>query len=52
MMPDTYDGLVRLMQGVGFPVAVAAFVLIRLDKAMRDLTREVHDLLVFLKTRP
>lgn len=41
----TPDELIRLAQGVGFPVAVAAFVLVRLERRLREL----HDALVQLR---
>jgi hypothetical protein len=36
--------LVRLFQAVGFPAAVAGFVLWRLDQALRELARGVNEL--------
>jgi len=43
------DAAIRFIQGVGFPAVVAVFVLWRLDKAMRELVKEVHELTMYLK---
>jgi len=52
MTPPDLDTIIKLIQGVGFPVAVAMFVLVRLDRSVRDLTKAINELILFLKARP
>jgi len=36
--PDRYDLIVRFVRELGFPIAVAAYLLIRLDYLLRENT--------------
>lgn len=51
MSDSEIDTILRFVQGVGFPAVVALFVLWRLDAAMRALTKEIHELTLYLKSR-
>jgi hypothetical protein len=51
MTPEALDLWIKAIQGVGFPVIVAVFVLWRLDTSMRALTKEVHELTTFLRSK-
>jgi hypothetical protein len=43
------DGeLLRWVQAVGFPAAIAAFVLLRLERRLADLARALTELRVWL----
>ena len=41
MNDQTIDIIIRLVNGVGFPIAVAAFVLIRMENTLNKLTDAV-----------
>ena len=43
------DTLIKLVQGLGFPVFVAAYLLIVMSKNLRENTQALHDLKVFLE---
>ena len=45
------DDFVKLIQGVGFPAAIAFFVLWRLDGSMHEMIREVRFLRMVLLKR-
>jgi len=47
----TLDGAARFISAVGFPIAVAAFLLIRVDPAIRALTAAVTLLRADLRAR-
>jgi hypothetical protein len=38
------DDIIKFIQAVGFPIAVAAYVLIRLEKTQAELIRAVNAL--------
>jgi hypothetical protein len=40
--------LLRWVQGVGFPAAIAVFVLVRLERRLAELARAVTELRVWL----
>lgn len=40
----TFDELVKFIQGIGFPSAVAFFVLWKLDASLRDVRDEIREL--------
>jgi hypothetical protein len=39
-----YDELVKLISNVGFPAAVSIYLLVRLDKRLEDLTKDLSKL--------
>lgn len=48
---DNVDSFIRIIQGVGFPAAVAAFVLVRLEKRLietREAVTRLSDALIRL----
>lgn len=47
--PSNLPELAGFIRDVGFPIAVSAFVLIRIEPAMRDLTRVVTKLEAILE---
>lgn len=50
--PSTPGELYGFIRDVGFPIAVAAFVLVRMEPALRELTRVVTKLEAILEDRP
>ena len=48
MNPDPLIGIVELLarfiKDIGFPVFIAVYLLVRVDPALRELTRVVHSL--------
>jgi len=44
MSPEMVDALTRLVQLVGFPIAVAGYVLIRIEPRLREIRDAVRDL--------
>jgi len=50
--PTTPVELYGFIRDVGFPIAVAAFVLVRMEPALRELTRVVTKLEAILEDRP
>jgi len=44
MTPEMVDALTRLVQLVGFPVAVAGYVLVRIEPRLREIRDAVRDL--------
>ena len=49
--PTTPGELYGFIRDVGFPIAVAAFVLVRMEPALRELTRVVTRLETLLEER-
>lgn len=43
--------IAELISTVGFPIFVAAWLLLRTDKYMREMTKTLGELLVYLKTK-
>lgn len=39
----------EILSTVGFPIFVACYLLFKHDKAIRDLTRVIRELLIYLK---
>jgi hypothetical protein len=50
-MEGEVDGWVKLVSTVGFPIAVAAYLLIRLETTIKDLTRTMNRLILVLAKR-
>lgn len=48
-MDLTVDNIVRVLQTVGFPAAVALWFMFRTDRKLEDLTKAVTDLTLELK---
>ncbi|WP_279146133.1 YvrJ family protein [Clostridium tyrobutyricum] len=44
MVGTIYDELVKLISNVGFPAAVSIYLLVRLDKRLEDLTKDLSKL--------
>lgn len=44
----SFEQLVQLLREFGFPAAVAAFVLVRLDKRLAEITRALQKILMQL----
>lgn len=47
---DSLPLIVEAVKTLGFPAAVAGFVLWRVDKTLRELTRELRDLRIAIIT--
>lgn len=45
------DQVIKLVRELGFPIAVAAFVLIRLERRLLELTQAIGQLKAVLLTR-
>lgn len=49
MDPTTIDLAIKLISSVGFPIAVAAWLLVRTDALLREVRDAVRDLTIALK---
>ncbi|GAA0733717.1 YvrJ family protein [Clostridium oceanicum] len=38
-----YDGLIKLISNLGFPVAVSVYLLVRIEKKLDDLIKAFND---------
>jgi hypothetical protein len=45
------DDIIKFIQAVGFPIAVAAYVLIRMEYTQRELIKSINALTNLLATR-
>lgn len=47
----TYDEIVRLLGQVGFPIVVAGYLLMRMERTLRELVAQIERLITLVEAR-
>lgn len=47
----SYEELVRLVGQVGFPIAVAGYLLVRMERTLKELVRQIERLVTVVESR-
>lgn len=47
----SYDEIVRLLGQVGFPIVVAGYLLMRMERTLRELVAQIERLVTLLESR-
>lgn len=46
----TYDEIVRLLGQVGFPIVVAGYLLVRMERTLRELVAQIERLITLVES--